>query len=366
MHWQDVLDSKNADFDSTNDEFLVRSSGLFVGPASIRKLGRGRILDSATALNLMQRFKDISVVCECDKSTLERAAILARDNRAQLTIVYPIKEWPEESETLKVGQHSINLGKLVRQDVDERMKDIARSVESMGVRPATRLLIGDPFLEIIRDVIENERDLVIMTAEGKGGVRERLFGSTARHLMRKCPAPLLVMKPGRRKRFQQVLAAIDPAVTGGARDTLNHTILELGTSISVRDDANLHIVHAWTLTGESVLRGRAGVKSADIRRLVHDETERIRGSVESLLSQLSISGHRLHLHKGEAAEVIARLVPKLKIDLLVMGTVCRTGVPGFFIGNTAEQVLDTVDCSVLVVKPEGFVSPVAAQIVKEH
>jgi len=46
------------------------------------------------------------------------------------------------------------------------------------------------------------------------------------------------------------------------------------------------------------------------------------------------------------------------IDLIVMGTVCRTGVAGFFIGNTAENVLQQVDCSVLTVKPEGFVSPV--------
>jgi nucleotide-binding universal stress UspA family protein len=28
------------------------------------------------------------------------------------------------------------------------------------------------------------------------------------------------------------------------------------------------------------------------------------------------------------------------------------------IGNTAEEVLGAVDCSVLTVKPQGFVSPV--------
>ena len=53
---------------------------------------------------------------------------------------------------------------------------------------------------------------------------------------------------------------------------------------------------------------------------------------------------------------------KLEIDILVMGTVCRTGIPGFIIGNTAERVLDAVDRSVLTVKPEGFVSPVAPLI----
>jgi len=43
----------------------------------------------------------------------------------------------------------------------------------------------------------------------------------------------------------------------------------------------------------------------------------------------------------------------------VMGTLHRTGLAGFFIGNTAEKVLSEVNCSVLTVKPAGFVTPVS-------
>jgi nucleotide-binding universal stress UspA family protein len=49
---------------------------------------------------------------------------------------------------------------------------------------------------------------------------------------------------------------------------------------------------------------------------------------------------------------------KVYVDVIVMGTVCRTGVAGFFIGNTAEKILNQVECSVLTVKPEGFESPI--------
>jgi universal stress protein E len=41
-----------------------------------------------------------------------------------------------------------------------------------------------------------------------------------------------------------------------------------------------------------------------------------------------------------------------------MGTLARSGLDGYFIGNTAETVLQHVACSVLTVKPDGFVSPV--------
>jgi len=312
----------------------------------------------------MKRFKNISLIYECDQSTLERAATLAKDNRAKLTILYPIKELPGGSQQVTVGSRPVDLRKLILGECKSRLDEVAASVRKMGVRPATQVLIGDPGIEVVRDVLEHERDLVIMTAEGAGGAKSRLFGSTSKHLMRKCPVPLFVMKPSRRKHFHRILAAIDPQVTGDARDTLNVLILELAVSMSAREDADLHVVHAWTMFGEAMLRGRGGMFAEDVDRLVREESEKRRRVVQSLLAKHSIARFQLHLPKGDAADAVPRLVSKLEIDLLVMGTVCRTGIPGFLIGNTAERILDEVDCSVLVVKPVGFVSPVAALISK--
>jgi nucleotide-binding universal stress UspA family protein len=36
----------------------------------------------------------------------------------------------------------------------------------------------------------------------------------------------------------------------------------------------------------------------------------------------------------------------------------RVGIPRLFIGNTAEEIIQTTKCSVLAVKPTGFISPV--------
>ena len=44
-----------------------------------------------------------------------------------------------------------------------------------------------------------------------------------------------------------------------------------------------------------------------------------------------------------------------------MGTVARTGIPGLIMGNTAEAILEQLDCSVLAIKPPGFVTPVSLQ-----
>ena len=67
---------------------------------------------------------------------------------------------------------------------------------------------------------------------------------------------------------------------------------------------------------------------------------------------------RHHLPKGPADKAIVRLAKEMRVDVVVMGTIARTGIAGFIIGNTAETILDQLTCSVLAVKPPGFVSPV--------
>jgi nucleotide-binding universal stress UspA family protein len=59
--------------------------------------------------------------------------------------------------------------------------------------------------------------------------------------------------------------------------------------------------------------------------------------------------------------VIPELIKEQDIDLIVMGTVARTGLPGMIMGNTAEAVLDRVKCAVLAIKPDGFISPVTVE-----
>jgi nucleotide-binding universal stress UspA family protein len=63
-------------------------------------------------------------------------------------------------------------------------------------------------------------------------------------------------------------------------------------------------------------------------------------------------GAHIQVCEGEPVEVIADVARREEIDLIVMGTVARTGVAGLVVGNTAEKVLARVDCSLLTTKSE--------------
>jgi nucleotide-binding universal stress UspA family protein len=73
------------------------------------------------------------------------------------------------------------------------------------------------------------------------------------------------------------------------------------------------------------------------------------------------SERAIHMVSGAPSVVLPRLVNQFDIGLIVMGTVGRTGLRGLIMGNTAETILRSVRCSVLAVKPEGFVTPVKPQ-----
>jgi nucleotide-binding universal stress UspA family protein len=70
---------------------------------------------------------------------------------------------------------------------------------------------------------------------------------------------------------------------------------------------------------------------------------------------------KTHLVRGSARREIPALAKRLDADLVVMGTVGRTGIPGLLMGNTAETILQQVECSVLAIKPPGFVTPVTLE-----
>jgi nucleotide-binding universal stress UspA family protein len=67
---------------------------------------------------------------------------------------------------------------------------------------------------------------------------------------------------------------------------------------------------------------------------------------------------QMHLSWGVPSQEIQRMSQHRGADLIVIGTVGRSGIRGVLLGNTAEKVLDTCDCSILTVKPDDFVSPI--------
>ncbi|HHD62971.1 MAG TPA: universal stress protein, partial [Desulfobulbaceae bacterium] len=219
---------------------------------------------------------------------------------------------------------------------------------------------GREFIEIINAVLRNNHDLVIKTARGMGGKVGMLLGSTAMHLLRKCPCPVWIIKPKQRQHYGRIMAAVDVVPPEVEDDDLNNKIMELATSLATTEKSELHIVHAWEKPAENFLTGGLNYFPGDVKSLINETKNMHIRWLDDFLEQYDLRAlqHHGHVLQGWADDVIPEFAERNQIDLIVMGTVCRTGIPGFLIGNTAEKILHRIDCSILAVKPSGFSSPV--------
>ncbi|NTW60109.1 MAG: universal stress protein [Nitrospirae bacterium] len=180
------------------------------------------------------------------------------------------------------------------------------------------------------------------------------------HLMRKCPCPVWVIKPAHHKKYARIMAALDPDPIYKKRNALNNKIMELATSLARKEGSELHVVHAWRLFGETLLSGPGRMSQGEVDKLARKTMMEHKSWVAKLVGKYAphIPKGCIHLLKGDTEALIPAPAKRKKFELIVMGTICRTGIAGFIVGNTAENILQQVDCSVLTVKPDGFVSPV--------
>ena len=306
----------------------------------------------------MKRFKNILAVVDPaleEDEGLERAAELARENEARLAAIVCLDD------SLPRGE-----GDVIRQAIvagmTDRLAAMAAPVRERGIEVEIRIVFGEPFIEIIRRVLRGQHDLVAKVAHRADFERALGFASTDLHLLRKCPCPVWMITGQSHEARRGVLACVNPVSEDDRGNEVAATILELATSLAVRHGVPCHAVHAWSAPLEQIWAESPWLQLdlADLDELAILAEERHSSRFHELVDRFRplAAEFSAHLRKGDPAGVITELAEELKVEVIVMSTIGRTGIAGLFIGNTAETVLSRVRCSVLAIKPRGFVSPV--------
>lgn len=308
----------------------------------------------------MERFKKITYLYSAkstDKVALERMASLAEMNNARVLAV-------NVTESIStVAQMLIGKEKVSQYETD-RKSNVAESLSKLVAKLNIKqiplnFVSGDTAFETIRFILNNKCDLLIKVRDTPS--EKETISTSDMKLLRKCPVPVMLLKPSRKKRFTRVMAAIDLGPDNSSNHGLIKNILKLAASMSEREGAELDIVHAWKTFSASTLQGpRFKMSSDEVAEITKSEKDlRQTWMDEALAPYQDISIKlRSHLIEGDPSEVIAEFAKKRRVDLVVMGSLARSGLQGLLIGNTAERVLDTLDCSTLTIKPDDFVCPI--------
>lgn len=292
---------------------------------------------------------------------LKQALSLARNNNTPLGVLVVSPEFPKEFPDYR-KKYDESLIAQVEASIQSTKEAIKLDKDAVEISIE---LVSDktPAIKIIQYVLQHGHDLLIKEAEPRGGSGTG-FKAIDMELLRKCPCAVWLSRPITHSRKQiQVAVAIDPRSNEQAAENLSIRMLQLARSLADSCSGELHIVSCWDYEFETFLRDSIWVKTseAEIAEVVGNAQRDHRAALEELIKTSSITGnYRVHHLRGIAEECIPALVGDRKIDILVMGTVARTGIPGFVIGNTAENIVQKLSCSLMALKPQGFVSPVNA------
>lgn len=325
----------------------------------------------------MKRLKRILCVIDAYDNFLtsvKQAYELAKKNQAELKLIVVIKKAGLHIPFIQTHEDLNKLFNTLLVEKNDELKVLQQN-HCQGVSTQTEVLVGIPFIEIIREVLRYKPDVLVKCSNDETWLG-RLFGSDDMHILRKCPCPVLMLKPGHIEPCQNILATVDLVSDDFdeekeycVQDQLNRRVLELAGSFALSGSAELHIGSVWDSFGENFLRYGAFAQTSEdkIHRYVEqthqeysDKLDALARGLKALLGKEAVDyiSPIPHLVKGLPAQEIPEMTKKYDIDLIVMGTVARTGIAGLFIGNTAEAILEQVQCSVLAIKPEGFETPV--------
>ncbi len=284
-----------------------------------------------------------------------KAAQLARGLDAELVLFHDIAT-PLYADMLY--SRGVDLQALQREHLArrrEQLEKIATRVRRHRVAVETVVEWDFPAAEaIVRQAWRQRADLVVAQVHEGGKHRAKwLLSYTDWQLLRDCPVPMLLVKTMKPYRHTRVLAAIDPLHAFAKPASLDREILRASAQIAHGLNAEMHAMHAFSppLPVMPPLAMGPLVNVSTPRDETEAEAHR-RFSAE--LSGFEVKRSARHLVAGRPVDAIPAVAKSTRSGIVVMGALSRSGLKRFFIGNTAEAVIDALPCDVLIVKPPRF------------
>ena len=301
-------------------------------------------------------FKKILVNCGCEPDAKLLAHVLDFSRRAggKLTAI-SVFEPPSSSALDYFKKRDRNLESIMLKDYQERLDAALKEAGAEEGEVESAVKWGTQFIEIIRTARYGEFDLIISSSS----CDEPYPDPASMHLLRKGEMPIWIHQGKLWSGAVRIMAAVGSSDSGDGNEDLDRKILKTAAHLNEVLHGHLHVINCWSGYLESV----AGNHRLISTRESQDYMEQVQAESEERFARLTASvdlpekTKTVALH-GDPGLVIPKYAEEKRMDVVVMGSVARTGIPGLLIGNTAEKIVGSLTCSILTVKPEGFESPV--------
>jgi nucleotide-binding universal stress UspA family protein len=280
---------------------------------------------------------------------LKWAVIFATRYGAKITALNVIEN--TNIRTLKVSDDLKNDISLVDSVIGKtearRLDGVSKMLRKKGIKVEARVARGAPPQEIVNAAQSHAVDLIAMGKRGLTPWGRMLLGSTTATVLREAHVPIMaVTQTARRLAVKKILLP----TSFFPKDTVS---LEWGLEWARKFGATLFVLHVI-----EAHKSYAAVKGGFVGRLRQAANGQLRAMLDSVPSR-KLKGVNLVEKVTTFSRAWAGIVNFAKdegIDVIVMSTQARKGVPRFFLGSVAEAVIEEAPCPVIAVPP-SFHSP---------
>jgi universal stress protein E len=201
-------------------------------------------------------------------------------------------------------------------------------------------------------VLRTKPDLVVKASPRHAAMAHDSRARTDWTLINQLPVPLLLVRAERWPDHPGIAVSVDPCHVAERPPSLDRMLVSLGCLFANGLAGKLEAWHVLEapphLPGESV----APIDVARASGAAHDAVEAVVGLANNMPNAIPA-----HFLRGPVAQALAGFAHARKPDLLVLGVAARPRWTDSAASGTAAQLLEQIDSDLLVVKPEGFVSP---------
>jgi nucleotide-binding universal stress UspA family protein len=253
----------------------------------------------------------------------------------------------ESSATDTTRLYSYYLERITEQ-VKRQVKDYGAKEE---VKIRSKVLLGNPAIEILRHTDEMNAGLIAMASRGSSGSGPWFLGNIAAKVLRAATKPVLLIRAAasstalqQKSLVKRILMPLDGSKTGEAATQYTEMLARaLGAKVMLLQvvEPVKFVVGFETVVPQAVPQSEESIKDAAIAYL------------DSLRKSLEEKGIRTSIVvlRGSAANQIIDYAVANTVDLIAMSTHGLSGIGRWVFGSVTGKVLHAGETPILVVRP---------------
>lgn len=270
---------------------------------------------------------------ECASVAADYAANLASYYDATVRVLNVV-----DSRRIATGPHYDEC----REDAAKITTSVADRLDRDDIMVEQAVRTGIPYTEILADATEHNVDLIVIGTHGRTGVDRYLLGSVTEKVVRRSDVPVLTIRTPN-----------DVEVTFPYTDVLVPTDGSKGAVAAIAPAIDIASTYGATLHSLSVVETRSlgiDVRSSATSEVLEEMAQEAVDTVQERATAASVSKTETGIDYGLPSECIRSYIEANGIDLVVMGTHGRSGIPRYLLGSVAERLVRTSPAPVMTIR----------------